>query len=81
MAWSYQDYEAQTTDADRLTRLRLHIGEVQAAIRPNVEADGDAVSSEHLVRYLNDVLVPRRRELERIAGTGRITFVQGVPVR
>lgn len=69
MAWTYHDYESQTTDTDRLTRLRLHISEVSLAMTVDVSADGKSRSAGSLRTYLAD-LQTRRRELERSSGSG-----------
>lgn len=69
VAWTYHDYEEQTSDTARLTRLRLHIGEVSAAMTADVTADGKSRSAGNLRAYLAD-LQTRRRELERSSGTG-----------
>lgn len=42
--WLYADF-ATKTGADRLTRLRQHIAEVEAAINIDVSADGKSRSS------------------------------------
>jgi hypothetical protein len=67
MAWTYADYEAQSTDALRLERLRSHIGEVSAAMQPNVASGGNSVDRDTLQPYLRD-LQSRRAELEKSVG-------------
>lgn len=73
MAWAYQDYESQSSDAMRLARLRQHIGEVNAQIQPNLGFGSERRDNQVLKEYLADVLEPRRRELERIAEGVRFT--------
>jgi len=68
MAWSYSDYEEQTTNATRLTALRRHISEVNVKVSANLSsAGGDGRQSDPLVNYLRD-LNTRRRELEKKVG-------------
>jgi len=64
MAWSYSDYESQTSNTARLTRLRSHIDEVNAKVSLAMAAGSNSQDASSLVRYLNDVLHPRRQELE-----------------
>lgn len=67
MAWSYQDYESQSTNAARLTRLRLHIGEVSAYIGVDMSSAAGSVSHGGLTQYLQ-MLSKRRAELEQLTG-------------
>lgn len=64
MAWTYADYESQATNTLRLTRLRLHIDEVEAAISADVSGAEFSRSAATLERKL-DRLHRRRDELER----------------
>lgn len=66
MAWEYNDYEEQSTNAARLTRLRRHITEVGASIQANLTSGADSRTTDVLQRHMNDVLHPRRRELEKL---------------
>lgn len=68
MAWTYADYEEQSTDALRLARLRQHISEVSQAMGPSVSADGKSRDTGSLATYLG-MLRDRRKELEAITGT------------
>lgn len=77
MAWSYADFETQTTDADRLTRLRLHIAEVEAAIDADLSAMGRGVSHQTLNAKM-DRLYRRRAELEAlVSATTTGGFIRG----
>lgn len=79
MAWSYADYETQTTDALRLSRLRLHIAEVEAAIDADLTAMGRGVAHQTLNDKMNR-LQKRRAELEAIVAATDSTggfFVRG----
>jgi hypothetical protein len=68
MAYTYHDYEEQTSDALRLTRLRRHISEVNAKVSANLASGGDSRQTDPLTRYL-ETLHKRRGELEAKAGT------------
>lgn len=70
MAWTYGDYETQTSDALRLSQLRLHIGEVNAQIHADYAAGGRSYNSAHLTTYLSSVLMPRLKELQSTADSG-----------
>ncbi len=78
MAWAYADYESQASDADRLSRLRLHIDEVSAKISAAVSDGPASRSTDGLVNYLTTVLTPRRQELERrtASAAGRHSLVR-----
>ncbi len=65
MAWTYNDFESQTTDADRLSRLRLHLTEVRAEVFADIGSESKSRSNSVLVQYLQQ-LEDRRKELEQI---------------
>jgi len=69
MAWTYSDYESQDTDSDRLSRLRLHIAEVSAAISAAMTSAGNSRDPQVLQRYMEETLQRRRRELEAKVGS------------
>lgn len=73
MAWTYHDFEEQTTSATRLTRLRQHISEVNQKIQANLSSGADRRENDVLERYLTNVLSKRRAELERATRTAGIT--------
>lgn len=77
MAWTYHDYEEQTSDALRLARLRQHISEVSQKIQANYSAGGDARANDPLERYLHNTVHPRRRELERTVAAVSAGFTRG----
>ena len=68
MAWSYADYETESTDAARLTKLRQHIAEVEAAVGADTSAHGYSRSNSSLESKLTR-LHQRRQELERSVGS------------
>jgi hypothetical protein len=65
--WSYADFESQSTDTERLTRLRLHISEVEAAIVPDMSAHGMSQSNQVLESKLTR-LYNRLAQLESAVG-------------
>lgn len=67
MAYTYGDYESQSTDALRLARLRLHIAEVTQKISAATSGDGMSRDPSSLVTYMEQ-LQTRRRELESVTG-------------
>lgn len=67
MAYTYADYESESTDALRLSRLRLHIAEVSADMGASISADGKSRNTQTLVDYLR-MLKDRREDLERATG-------------
>lgn len=69
MAWTYSDWRQQATDADKLTRLRLHLQEVTDAITAEV-AGGGMSKSTNSYRSLLDYLQGEERILEARAGGG-----------
>lgn len=65
MAYTYHDFESDIyTEAERLSRLKLHIGEVQLQMGPDVAADGKSRSIGGLVEYLR-MLREKLTELEQ----------------
>lgn len=69
MAWTYNDFESQSSDAARLSRLRLHLTEVRAEVFADIGSESKSRSNSVLVQYLAQ-LEDRRKELEQTAGTG-----------
>jgi hypothetical protein len=69
VAWTYSDYESQSTDAARLSRLRLHKQEITDQIAKDYAVAGRSVQTAHLVSYISTIVDPRLRELESRVGT------------
>lgn len=81
MAWTYSDWDQQTTPAARLSRLSLHIKEVTDKIAANVSADGKSRDSSSLNQLLT-TLNKRYDQLLSAAGTaGGISIVKFRRVR
>lgn len=75
MAYTYHNWSSQTSDADKLSRLRLHIDEVSAQMGPNLSSGGHSRSTDSLNNYL-DKLYKQRDILEgRVAGSARAAAV------
>jgi hypothetical protein len=70
MAWTYADYETQTTDTDRLLRLRLHMAEVSDQITADITAGGGKSRSSASLTTYRAMLAERLQELERRTGQG-----------
>lgn len=67
MAWTSTDWISESTDALRLTALRLHIAEVSAAIENRADAvgkDGASLTRPQILQYLDTLL----RERDRLEG-------------
>lgn len=86
MAWSYAEFEAEATNADRLSMLRQHLGEVSTAIANAYQLKGRSQDSTALVTYQTR-LYERLRELEGIVDNiestdprVKATFVRGRPL-
>lgn len=87
MAWSYDDYESQATDAARLAQAVLHHQEVVAEIRANSSIGDRSRQSNHLVEYLR-ILNDRIAKLRQSTGVGltsdsprvKGTFIRGRPI-
>ena len=86
MAWTYHDYEEQSTDTLRLARLRQHISEVSAQIQASVKSPAGERANEVLKDYRKQ-LDARRIELETTVGTlssddvrVRAAFTRGRPL-
>ena len=67
MAWSYSDWESQSTDAARLTRLRQHLDEIHAVMDASMGGPVSSINFDTLNNYLK-YLSERRRELEAKVG-------------
>jgi hypothetical protein len=63
MAWTYEDFEQQTTDAAKLSRLHLHIAEVREKYGGKQSVSGGGMSLSVDTGYLSG-LEARRAELE-----------------
>lgn len=72
MGWTYSDYESQATPALRLTKLRLHINEVNAVMGKELTVGMRSERSESLQTHLEKTLYPRLRELEKDADSDRL---------
>lgn len=68
MAWTYADYLEQTTDTDRLSRLRQHMTEVSEQIQANLRAGNNSKDNQVLVEYRGQ-LVEELARLERAVGS------------
>lgn len=64
MAFTYADYEQQTTDSAKLTRLNLHIAEVRLKLNGNLSVSGGGMSVTYDSNNLA-ILEKRRDELEQ----------------
>ena len=66
MAWMYGDWDSDTypTTAAKLSRLRLHKGEVRGQLSANVARDGASRQVDPLQAYY-DTLVAEEKELLR----------------
>lgn len=77
MAWTYADWESQTSDASRLSRLRLHIAEVVQHVGPEVAGGGMSKGSSSLTSYLRDLRSEATRLQERVErSTGGVTLAR-----
>ena len=63
MAWVYADFEQQTTDAAKLSRLHLHIAEVREKYGGKQSVSGGGMSLSVDTGYIAQ-LETRRSELE-----------------
>jgi hypothetical protein len=63
MAWSYADFEGQTTDQAKLDRLVLHLAEVRQKYGGKQSVSGGGMSLSVDTGYLSG-LEARRMELE-----------------
>lgn len=87
MAWTYYDYESQSTTAEKRARLELHIAEVSAEVGPDLSIAGRSRTHSALVSYLQQ-LQARLKELEVDTTVGyttasvkaRSAFTYGRPV-
>ena len=85
MAWTYGAYSSQTTDTLRLTMLRLHIDEVEAAINADSSSTHGSVNYSGLNAKL-ERLYKERNRLEAKVGAvdsdsaqAKATFIRGYP--
>lgn len=85
MAWTYADYSSQTSDSARLTRLRLHIDEVEAAVNADSSSTLGSASYSSLNAKL-ERLYKERARLEAKVGAvdsdsaqAKATFIRGFP--
>lgn len=62
MAWLYSNFASQPTDSLRLSMLRQHIAEVEAAIDAGVSSDGQSIDPAPL----NDKLTRLYTERDRL---------------
>jgi hypothetical protein len=70
MAWLYANFATQSTEALRLSVLRQHIAEVEAAIDAGVSSDGQSIDPSSL----NEKLTRLYTHLERLeASPGNMT--------
>lgn len=69
MAWTYSDWRSQSTAAQQLARLNLHMQEVSDKIGAEVGASGYQRSSHALTNYL-ELLETQRVGLSSAAATG-----------
>ena len=62
MAWAHANFMSQATDAERLSKLRQHIDEVEAAVDAGVSSDGQSIDTSPL----NDKLARLYTERDRL---------------
>lgn len=53
--WTYSDYITETSDSERLTKLRQHIHEVSERLSEELSGGGQAISTNNLSNYLKDL--------------------------
>lgn len=78
MAWTYSDWDQQSTTVARLTRLRLHIQEVADKIQADVSAHGYSRQSSPN-NQLYESLVAQKAVLEKRldgAGNGGMSYAR-----
>ena len=59
MAWQYTDWSSQATQALRLSRLRLHVAEVSAAIETRADSvaeNGKSITRPQLLLYYQSLV-------------------------
>lgn len=85
MAWTYHDFEEQTTIAAKIARLEQHLTEVQAKILEDVSLDGSERSSRGLISY-REGLIERLEALQEQSGEvvsddarSSSSFTRGIP--
>jgi len=66
MAYSYSDWRLQSSPADKLARLDLHLSEVAAQMGIDTAGPDHSVSRKELRNYY-DSLVAERKELATLA--------------
>lgn len=80
MAWLYADFEAEGSDAERVAKLRLHLGEVSLEIGANLSIANRSRDNGPLVTY-REGLIRRLHELDRVASAaGGGQFIKCRPV-
>lgn len=62
MSYSYSAWASQTSTADQLAMLNLHIGEVTQQMGPSVSRDGASRSTADIQQYLR-LLMEQRKSL------------------
>jgi len=77
MAWTYNDWLSQGSDAAQLTRLRLHIEEVSSEMSAEISSDGHSRNLGSLENYLGR-LMDKLAELEALTGSGNRGVVRTI---
>ena len=69
MAWTYADWPSESTYADRLTRLRLHLEEVANAMGTSgaVSVQGESRDPSTLQNYYDTLMSKQLPRLEQMA--------------
>ena len=69
MAYTYNDWNQQSTNALQLTRLELHLSEVTAQMGPDVASDGKSRATGQLMEYIKYLTGERDRLRALVNGT------------
>lgn len=73
MAWTYANWRSQTTDAARLAALNLYLGELEAAISPEMSSASGTISTNVIAQRIKELEQERDRLERRTQGA---TFVR-----
>lgn len=78
MAYTYHDWQQQTTAAARLSRLRLHLAEVSQLIAASVSSNGSSRSTDTLERYWEKLTEEEKSLVDQVGVDGAGAAVVGV---